>query len=144
MCRSASSRSLIGWWKLPAVPGHDVRRPDAWARALVTFGIGALTFGIVQDQRLGLDFARRRHQPCARGRCCSALFVATACARDNPFVDPALFRIRPFTGAALIMAPYSAAFGAMLLSLALWVQTGWGWSALKTGIAIAPGRSWCR
>ena len=37
------------------------------------------------------------------------------------------------------MAPYSAAFGAMLLSVALWEQTAWGWSALKTGLAIAPG-----
>jgi MFS family permease len=37
------------------------------------------------------------------------------------------------------MAPYSAAFGAMLLSIALWEQAAWGWSALKTGIAIAPG-----
>src|SRR6201999_4014408 len=54
-------------------------------------------------------------------------------------VDPALFRIRPFTGAVLSMAPYSAPFGGMLLSLALWMQTGWGWSALKTGVAIAPG-----
>jgi len=38
-----------------------------------------------------------------------------------------------------VMAPYSAAFGAMLLSSALWQQTAWGWSALKTGLAIAPG-----
>ncbi len=38
-----------------------------------------------------------------------------------------------------VMAPYSAAFGAMLLSIALWEQTAWGWSALKTGLAIAPG-----
>jgi MFS family permease len=27
----------------------------------------------------------------------------------------------------------------MLLSLALWMQQGWGWSALKAGVAIAPG-----
>jgi MFS family permease len=27
----------------------------------------------------------------------------------------------------------------MLLSVALWGQTAWGWSALKTGLAIAPG-----
>jgi MFS family permease len=37
------------------------------------------------------------------------------------------------------MAPYAAAFGAMLLSVALFEQTVWGWSALKTGMAIAPG-----
>jgi MFS family permease len=37
------------------------------------------------------------------------------------------------------MAPYSVAFGAMLFSVAVWEQTAWGWSALKTGLAIAPG-----
>ena len=68
-----------------------------------------------------------------------ALFVADCFRSKNPFVDPKLFRIRPFSGAALVMAPYSLAFGAILLSTALWMQQGWGWSALKTGIAIAPG-----
>ena len=37
------------------------------------------------------------------------------------------------------MAPYSIAFGAMLFSVAVWEQDAWGWSALKTGLAIAPG-----
>jgi MFS family permease len=37
------------------------------------------------------------------------------------------------------MAPYSIAFGAMLFSVAVWEQAAWGWSALKTGLAIAPG-----
>ena len=27
----------------------------------------------------------------------------------------------------------------MLLSISLWQQTAWGWSALKTGLGIAPG-----
>ena len=67
------------------------------------------------------------------------MFVWRCLRSDNPFVDPALFRIRQFTGAALVMAPYSAAFGAMLLSIALWEQAAWGWSALETGLAIAPG-----
>jgi MFS family permease len=35
--------------------------------------------------------------------------------------------------------PFGVAFGAMLLSLVLWEQGSWGWSALKTGLAIAPG-----
>jgi MFS family permease len=37
------------------------------------------------------------------------------------------------------MAPFSITFGAMLLSLVLWEQGVWGWSALATGLAIAPG-----
>ena len=34
---------------------------------------------------------------------------------------------------------FSVAFGAMLLSVVLWDQDVWGWSALRTGLAIAPG-----
>jgi MFS family permease len=37
------------------------------------------------------------------------------------------------------MAPYSAAFGAMLLSVAIWEQAEWGWTALQTGLVIMPG-----
>jgi EmrB/QacA subfamily drug resistance transporter len=128
----------VGLFKLPAVPGHDVRPPHARDAVLVTFGIGALTFAIMQGPVWGwtshgvvLSFAA--------AVLLLAVFIADCLRSDNPFVDPALFRIRPFAGATLIMAPYSVAFGAMLLSLALWMQQGWGWSALKTGIAISPG-----
>ena len=34
---------------------------------------------------------------------------------------------------------FSIAFGAMLLSIVLWMQDVWGWSALQTGLAFAPG-----
>jgi hypothetical protein len=34
---------------------------------------------------------------------------------------------------------YGVAFGALLLSLVLWFQNAWHWSALHTGLAIAPG-----
>jgi EmrB/QacA subfamily drug resistance transporter len=128
----------IGWWRLPEVPGHDVPRPDLWAALMVTGGIGALIFAIVKandwgwgSPRIGASFAV--------SFVLLALFVRQCLRARNPFVDPAMFRIRPFTGAALAMAPYSAAFGAMLLSIALWEQNGWGWSALQTGLAIAPG-----
>jgi EmrB/QacA subfamily drug resistance transporter len=129
---------LIGWWKLPRVEGHDVPRPSPWAALLVTCGIAALTFAIIKANDWGwaspgivLGFAA--------AIVLLALFVRHCLTAKNPFIDPALFKVRPFTGASLVMAPYSAAFGAMLLSSALWQQTIWGWSALKTGLAIAPG-----
>lgn len=71
--------------------------------------------------------------------CLLALFIGRCAYLREPFVDPALFRIRQFSGAALVMAPYSAAFGAMVLSVALWGQTVWGWSGIQAGLAIAPG-----
>lgn len=129
---------IIGWFKLPEVPGHDVPRPSWWAALLVTCGIGALTFAIVKANDWGWG-----SRGVVLGLVLAGLSLAAFawhCLRSkNPFVDPALFAVRPFTGATLVMAPYSAAFGAMLLSVALWEQTVWGWSALKTGLAIAPG-----
>jgi EmrB/QacA subfamily drug resistance transporter len=128
----------VGWWQLPPVPGHDVKRPDPWAALMVTIGIGALTFAIVKVNDWGwaspgiaLSFAA--------SVACLALFVRHCLRSSNPFVDPTLFHVRQFTGAALVMAPYSIAFGAMLFSIAMWQQTAWGWSALRTGLAIAPG-----
>jgi hypothetical protein len=47
------------------------------------------------------------------------VFVQHCLRSENPFVDPALFKGRPFTGSALSFAPYGAAFGAMLISIAL-------------------------
>jgi EmrB/QacA subfamily drug resistance transporter len=129
---------LIGWWKLPEVPGHHVPRPNAWAALLVTLGIAALSFGIVKANDWGWTSAGVVAS-FAVAAVTLAGFVRHCVGSKNPFVDPALFRVRPFTGASLVMAPYSAAFGAMLLSVALWEQTAWGWSALKTGLAIAPG-----
>ena len=129
---------LIGWWKLPKVSGHDVPRPSPWAALLVTCGIAALTFAIVKANDWGWA-SRGIVLGFAAAILLLALFVWHCVRAKNPFVDPALFKVRPFTGAALVMAPYSAAFGAMLLSSALWQQTAWGWSALKTGLAIAPG-----
>jgi EmrB/QacA subfamily drug resistance transporter len=129
---------LIGWWKLPDVPGHDAPRPSPIDAGLVTGGIGALTFAIVKVNDWGLG-SRGIGVVTAVAIVLLALFVWRCLTTDNPFVDPSLFRNRHYTGAALVMAPYSAAFGAMLLSVALWEQTAWGWSALKTGLVIAPG-----
>jgi hypothetical protein len=120
------------------IEGHNARRPDAWGAVLVTFGIAALTFGIMKTADWAVA-SRSVVVSLTLAAVLLALFVVDCLRSKNPFVEPALFRIRQFSGATLIMAPYSAAFGAMLLSLVLWMQHGWGWSALKTGIAIAPG-----
>jgi len=129
---------VIGWLRLPDVPGHDVPRPSFWAALLVTCGIGALTFAIVKASDWGWN-SPGIILGVVIAVVCLAAFAWHCLNSKNPFIDPALFAVRPFTGASLVMAPYSAAFGAMLLSIALWEQTVWGWSALKTGLAIAPG-----
>ena len=61
------------------------------------------------------------------------LFALHCVRHHNPLVDPALFRVRTFSGASLATLLFSVSFGAMLLSIVLWMQDVWGWSALQTG-----------
>lgn len=128
----------VGLRKLPRVPGHAAPRPDAGAAVLITLGIAALVLAIVKGNDWGWASAATAASVLV-AVCSLGLFVLHCLRSANPFIDPALFRIARFTGAALVMAPYSVAFGAMLLSVALWAQEAWHWSALQTGLAIMPG-----
>src|SRR6202011_2565715 len=67
------------------------------------------------------------------------LFALHCLTSRSPLIHPSLFRARSFTGASLVAVFFSASFGAMLLSVVLLEQGAWGWSALRAGLAIAPG-----
>jgi EmrB/QacA subfamily drug resistance transporter len=129
---------VVGWRRLPRVEGHPVPVPDALGALLITAGIGALSLGLVNGGNWGWGSFRTVG---------SLLFAVIAlslfavhCARHrNPLIDRALFRLRPFTGASTVALFFSASFGAMLLSRVLWAQDVWHWSALVTGLSIAPG-----
>src|SRR3954447_13459914 len=129
---------VVGWRRLPHVPGHPVRRPDALGALLVTAGTAALVLGLVKGPAWGWGDSRTL-LALAAGAAGIALFALHCARARNPLIDRALFRLRPFTGASTVAVFFSAAFGAMLLSRVLWMQDVWHWSALKTGLAIAPG-----
>jgi EmrB/QacA subfamily drug resistance transporter len=129
---------VIGWLRLPNVPGHPVKAPDAFGAALVTAGIGLLTLGLVEGNSWGWGSSR------VVGALVVSImllagFVAHLLRHTNPLFDPSLFRARTFRGASVVAVIYSIAFGAMLLSIVLWMQDVWHWSALQTGLAFAPG-----
>jgi EmrB/QacA subfamily drug resistance transporter len=128
----------IGWRRLPAVAGHPVPRPDATGALLITGGVAALVLGLVNGSRWAWGNGRTI-AALAAGVVLLGLFAAHTARHRNPLVDRTLFRLRAFTGASIVAALFSAAFGAMLLSRVLWAQDVWHWSALKTGLSIAPG-----
>lgn len=129
---------IVGWRLLPRVPGHPIARPDALGALLVTLGVGALSLGLVKGDDWGWASASTAGTLVAAAVLLGAF--ALRCVRhDNPLVSPALFRVRAFTGSSVAMLLFSAGFGAMLLSVVLWAEGVWGWSALKTGLGIAPG-----
>src|SRR5918912_56933 len=113
-------------------------RPDALGARLVTSGVGALTLGLVKGGSWGWGDGRTL-AVLALAMVAVGLFTLHTLRHRNPLVDRALFRLRPFVGASAVAVFFSAAFGAMLLSRVLWMQDVWHWSALTTGLAIAPG-----
>ncbi len=128
----------VGWRRLPDVPGHPAPRPDAVGALLVTGGVAALTLGLVKGGGWGWG-APATIAVEGLALAALALFVARCARHPNPLVDPALFGVRAFSGASVVALLFSVSFGAMLLSIVLWEQDVWGWSALQTGLAIAPG-----
>lgn len=129
---------VVGWRRLPDVPGEDVERPDPLGAILITAGVAALTFGMVKGSDWGWGSAGIV-VALAGGVVLTALFVLHCLTSRTPLIHPSLFRSRSFTGASLVAAVFSASFGAMLLSIVLWEQGAWGWSALRSGLSIAPG-----
>jgi EmrB/QacA subfamily drug resistance transporter len=128
---------VIGYRKLPRVPGYEAPRPNAWAALLVTLGIAALVLVIVKGNDWGWS-STAVGVSAAVAIGCMALFLGHCLRSPNPFIDPALFRIARFTGATLMTAPCALAFGGMLLSVPLWEQSVWHWSALRSGFSIMP------
>lgn len=129
---------IAGWRRLPAVPGHPVPRPDALGALLVTGGVGLLSLGLVKGHDWGWTSGTTLLVLAAAGVTLGG-FVVHCLRNRNPLVEPALFRNRSFSGASVVATVFSMAFGAMLLSVVLWEQNVWHWSALRTGLSFAPG-----
>jgi MFS family permease len=105
---------------------------------LITAGVAALTFALVKGSDWGWGSAGILGALLG-GVVLIALFVLHCLRSRTPLIQPSLFRSRSFTGASLVAIAFSASFGAMLLSIVLWEQGAWGWSALQSGLSIAPG-----
>jgi EmrB/QacA subfamily drug resistance transporter len=129
---------VIGWRRLPHVPGHPIERPDPLGVLLSTVGVGVLSLGLVKGSDWGWTSAGIIGSLLA-ALLLIGLFIVHCVKSPNPLVDPSLFRASHFTGASMVAIFFSASFGAMLLSIVLWEQEAWGWSALRCGLAIAPG-----
>ena len=129
---------VVGWRRLPAVPGHPVRRPDVLAALLVTGGVAALTLGLVKGNDWGWGSPATVTALSVAVLSLAGFALHTA-RHPNPLIDGALFRVRAFTGSSVVSIVFSIAFGAMLLSIVLFAEDVWHWSALQTGLGVAPG-----
>ena len=123
---------------LPAVPRVPEPRPDLLGAFVLMIGAAALTLGLVKAPDWGWAGGRTLGSLVA-GVVLLAYFVLRSSGHPSPIIELDLFRVRTFAVSTLSMFLFSAAFAGNLLSVLVWAQTAWGWSALKTGIAFLPG-----
>jgi EmrB/QacA subfamily drug resistance transporter len=112
--------------------------PDLLGSAVLAVSIAALTLGLVQGSSWGWGSAREvvALVVAAAGL---GLFARRSGRHPLPVVEPALLRVRTFAWSNATAILFSVAFGAGLLSRVLWLQSVWHYSAIRTGLAIAPG-----
>jgi MFS family permease len=130
-----------------AAAGHAVRpdtvrpdtvRPDTVGAGLFTIAIGALALALVKADDWGWA------SPGVLGAIAAAIVLLVVFARRSarhpaPVIEPHLLRLPAFSTATAANVVFGTAFGAMLLLVTLWCQDVWGWSALRTGLGVAPG-----
>ena len=116
----------------------DGIRPDTVGAALFTIAIGALALALVKSDEWGWTSARVLGS-IAVAAVLLALFVRRSARHPAPVIEPHLLRLPAFSTATAANVVFGAAFGAMLLMVTLWCQDVWGWSALRTGLGVAPG-----
>ena len=114
------------------------RLPDVLGAVLLAVAVGALSLGLVEGPSWGWD-AGRTDAGWAVAVLGFAGFLVSSCHHAVPVIEPALLRVRAFAWSNVTALLFAVPFAAALLTNILWMQQVWGYSALKTGFAVAPG-----
>jgi EmrB/QacA subfamily drug resistance transporter len=124
---------------LPEIRGDRTERlPDILGAVLLTVAIGAVALGLVKADDWGWTSGGVLGS-FAVTVVLGVLFVARSRNHPSPIVELPLLRVPPFSLPTIATLLFTVAFLAMIFSAALWAQNIWGYSALKTGLALAPG-----
>ncbi len=120
---------------------HDLsveRIPDLLGAVFIVVGVGSFALGLVKGPDWGWGSPG-----------VVAAFVVAASAitifwrrsgsHDLPVIELSLLRVPSFAWSNVTAVVFNAAFGSGLLAIVLWLQEGWHYSAIRTGLAVAPG-----
>lgn len=113
------------------------RIPDLLGAVLLAIALGALSLALVKGAEWGW-LSVTTGTAVAIAVIASATMVYRTRNHPAPIVDPALLRVRSFFWANVTALLFCVAFGAVLPSVILRLQTGAGFDALTTGLAVAP------
>ncbi|GAA3885835.1 hypothetical protein GCM10022243_58310 [Saccharothrix violaceirubra] len=130
----------LAWKVLPESRAERGTRPDPVGMGLVTVGLLALVYPLVQGRELG--WPGWAYGLLAASVPVLLLFAVHQVRRTrsgrSPLVEPVLFRSRAFTGGLAVGVLFFGATSGLMLALGLYLQLGLGFTALDAGLAQAP------
>lgn len=130
---------IAGPAMLPRPPSKErPARGDGFGVVLLTVGIGAVALGLVESPSWGWSSIGVVGSFVA-GVIVLAGFAIRSLRHPIPVLPIHLLRVPGFSPASLCNLLFALPFAGMLLSIVLWDQQAWHWSALTTGFAVAPG-----
>ncbi|MGW7711354.1 MFS transporter [Streptomyces sp. NPDC054771] len=130
---------LMGARLLPdARPHREGPFPDLVGAVLLTLAIGALALALVKADAWGWSSPRVLVALVATAVLAAGFWMRSA-RHPAPVVELPMLRTPVFATATLAALLFTVAFAAMLLTSVLWCQQVWGYSAIRTGLAVAPG-----
>lgn len=112
--------------------------PDLFGAALLTGSIATLALGLVKASDWGWTSVGTLGG-LATAVLLGVWFALRSARHPVPIVELPLLRVPAFASAAAALTLFTVAFAGMLLGAVLWCQGVWGYSAVRTGFAIAPG-----
>jgi EmrB/QacA subfamily drug resistance transporter len=113
------------------------RRPDWIGSALISLGLAAITYALVEAGGLGLGDGRVAILAAA-GCLLLVVFLIVERRVSDPMLPLTIFRSRQFSGANAATFANYIAIGAMFFFLSLQLQDVLGYSALAAGAASLP------
>jgi EmrB/QacA subfamily drug resistance transporter len=127
-------RRVLPEWREPN-PG---RLPDAASVGLLTVGLAAAAYGIVQTDDWGWVSGRFLVVELT-AITLVGLFVRRSSRVQNPVLDLSLFDSRSFRWANAAVLVFAVGFSAMFLGNVLFLTGVWHYSILRAGLAISVG-----
>ena len=112
--------------------------PDMLGAIAAVVGIGGLTLALVEGPDWGWTSSRSLVVWLVAAFAL-VLFAVSNARHRSPLLSTALFRVRAFAWSNVTALLFGVPFAAGLLVNILWLQQVWGWSAITTGFAVAPG-----
>ncbi len=117
---------------------HVTGRPDVIGAALLAAAVALVALALVKAPGWGWASARFLGLLLA-ALACGAAMVARSRRHHSPVIELGLLRSRTFSGTFAASILYYAAFGAFVLNTVEFLTGVWHYSAVRAGLAIAPG-----